>query len=129
MLLSLQYYPQSWMLQYLDVAVNLVDQSVSLSNIYIAKDCGDDYAVKFWWYGSKTICYEYGDVKYETCSEDSTGLEISGFMPTVIEQIIKDKLQLCTKHSTLDSLTGPLRFEGDKYSSEGKFISEGTRKI
>lgn len=90
LLLSLQYYPQSWMLQYLDVAVNLVDQSVGLSSIYLAKDCGDDYGVKFWWYGSKTICYEYGDVKYETCSEDSTGVEISGFMPTVIEKIQKD---------------------------------------
>ncbi len=77
------------MLQYLDIAVNFMDQAKSVSHIYLDKKCDDyDFQVKFWWYGTKSICYEYGDYKYETCSEDSTGVEISGFEPSALDHII-----------------------------------------
>ena len=83
-MIILEYYPQFWMMQYLVVAINLIgDYKKHVSKIYYSDpgySCkNDDYAIKFWWYGTKTICDEFGNIKYESCNGESFGTETPGF--------------------------------------------------
>lgn len=47
----------------------------------------DDYLVKFTFYGTMTICDEFGLIKYESCGGESLGTEVAGFQTGLMEII------------------------------------------
>ena len=73
LVLILSYYPRSWMLEYLDVAVNSSEPSSWVEKVYLADEC-DQYIVTLPFYGTTSACYkDYGEVSYSQCGSDDTG--------------------------------------------------------
>ena len=112
------------MLNYLDVALNAAPEYAdsSVVSVYVSppdSECSKgDHIIVWPFYGTKTLCQEHGQLKYDTCSSESGGYEISGFETANIE-VIPGNRQLCARLSNKgDFLYAPLAFR------EGEFVSD-----
>ena len=77
-----------------------------------------DRIMVFPFYGTKTLCQEHGQLKYDSCGSETGGYEIDGFELALLE-LMPEKNQLCAKLSASERpLYAPLSFDGSIFSSD-----------
>lgn len=78
----------------------------------------------FPFYGTKTLCQEHGQLKYDTCGSETGGYEIDGFKLALLELML-EKNQLCAKLSASERpLYAPLSFDGSIFRSDKPYMSQ-----